>query len=301
MLLAVAVLAGCSGRTGDEEGAHCGAIPEGFTSREVDVGGATVHAVVGGDGPAVMLLHGFPETWYTWRDIMTTLGRSHRVIAPDLPGVGCSSLAGSYDADSMARAMHEVVASEGRDRVAVLGHDTGGWVAYSYARQYRDEVSHLILSGATIPGFGLEELLDFREPGRGLPHLAFFQQDLVPETLIGGREREYFTRFIMSDVMRRSGVIDEYVEAYRRPGRLTAALAQYRAIYLDASNNRADAGERLDMPTMALAGVGEVALSADALRRVARNVDEHAVEGAGHYVQEERPVEMATVIAQFIR
>lgn len=118
----------------------------------MDVGGATVHAVVGGDGPAVMLLHGFPETWYTWRDVMTTLGRSHRVIAPDLPGVGCSSLAGRYDADSMARAMHEVVASEGRDRVAVLGHDTGGWVAYSYARQYRDEVSHLILSGATIPG-----------------------------------------------------------------------------------------------------------------------------------------------------
>lgn len=232
---------------------------------------------------------------------MATLGKTHRVIAPDLLGVGCSSFAPRYDADSMARAVHDLVRAEGVARVALVGHDTGGWVAYSYARQYRDQVSHLILSGATIPGFGLEKLLDFRKPGQGLPHLAFFQQPIVPETLIAGREQEYFGEFVTSDAMHQSRAIDVYARSYARPGRLTAALDQYRAVYDDAANNHANAGRPLDMPTMALFAPGEVALSADALRRVAHNVTEAAIPGAGHYVQEDRPTDVAAALARFIR
>jgi pimeloyl-ACP methyl ester carboxylesterase len=301
LLLVVAAFAGCAPRPDDTSDGECGTLPEGFTATDVDVDGATMHAAVGGAGPAVVLLHGFPETSYTWRGVMAALAGIHRVIVPDLLGVGCSSLAPRYGADSMARAVHEVVRAEGVARVAVVGHDTGGWVAYAYARQYRNQVSHLILSGTAIPGFGLEELLDFRTPSKGLPHLAFFQQPEAPEMLIAGREREYFSGFVTSDAMHQSGVIDVYARSYARPGRLTAALGQYRAIYDDATNNRRGAGGLLDMPTMALSGSGGVALSADALRRVARNVTETAIPGAGHYVQEDRPSEVAAALARFIR
>ncbi|WP_163797784.1 alpha/beta fold hydrolase [Mycolicibacterium sediminis] len=298
-LVTVVVLAG-SARTDDSADDECGSLPSGFSAKKVDVGDAVMHAVVGGDGPAVVLLHGFPETWYTWRGVMAALGETHRVIVPDLLGVGCSSLASRYDADTMARAVHDVIRSEGVDRVAVVGHDTGGWVAYSYARQFRDGISHLVLSGTAIPGFGLEDLLDFRTPGQGLPHLAFFQVPDVPEMLIAGREREYFGDFVTSDAMHRSGVIDVYARSYARPGRLTAALGQYRAIYDDATANRRGAAPTLDVPTMALSGPEGVALSADGLRRVARDVTEVAIPGAGHYVQEDAPAEVAAALARFI-
>ena len=295
------VLVGACAQANDVAGDECGALPEGFTARNVDVGDAVMHVVVGGAGPAVVLLHGFPETWFTWRGVMATLGKTHRVIAPDLLGVGCSTLAPRYDADTMGRAVHDVVRSEGLARVAVVGHDTGGWVAYSFARQYREQISHLVLSGAAIPGFGLEELLDFRTPGRGLPHLAFFQTPDVPEMLIGGREREYFGEFVTSAAMHESGVIDVYARSYARPGRLSAALGQYRAIYDDAANNRRDAAPELDVPTMALSGPGGVAQSADGLRRVAGDVTEVAIPGAGHHVQEDDPTAVAAALARFIR
>ena len=281
--------------------AECGGELAGFSHRSVEVDGVRLHYVIGGQGPAVVLLHGFPETWWTWRQVIPLLARAHTVIAPDLRGIGCSSLEpAGYDTQTLARDVHELVASLGLPRVALVGHDLGGWVAYAYARQYRDQVSHLVLSGAAIPGFGLERLLDFRQPRQGLPHLVFFAQPQVPELLISGREREYFAVFIASPAMQRSGAVDFYARSYARPGRLSAALGQYRALYTDAQDNRRGAGPPLAMPTLALAGVGKTQLSADSLRQVAQNVSEVGIPGAGHYVQEERPTELANALEEFL-
>ena len=281
---------------------ECGGELAGFSHRTVEVDGARLHFVQGGKGPAVVLLHGFPETWWTWREVMPDLARSHTVIAPDLRGVGCSSIGpAQYDSQRLAGDVHALVESLGIRNAAVVGHDTGGWVAYAYARQYREQVSHLVLSGAAIPGFGLERLLDFREPGQGLPHLPFFMQPEVPESLIGGRERAYFGRFITSAAMQRSGAVDYYARSYARPGRLTAALGQYRALYLDAEANRRGAGPSLTMPTLALSGVGETKMTADDLREVAQSVDETGIPDGGHYVQEERPAEFAAALIEFLR
>lgn len=294
---------GCSAAHSGGAGAlpECGGEVAGFSHRSVEVDGVRLHYVIGGRGPVVVLLHGFPETWWTWRQVMPLLARAHTVIAPDLRGVGCSSLApAGYDTQTLARDMHELVRSLGLPQVALVGHDLGGWVAYTYARQYRDEVSHLVLSGAAIPGFGLERLLDFRAPGQGLAHLVFFTQPRVPELLISGREREYFTAFIASPAMQRSGAVEVYARAYARPGRLTAALGQYRALYTDATDNRRNAGPPLTMPTLALAGVGETQLSADSLRQVAQNVREIGIPGAGHYLQEEHPAELVDALETFL-
>ncbi len=280
---------------------ECGGDLAGFSHRSVEVNGIRLHYVIGGRGPAVVLLHGFPETWWTWRQVMPLLAQTHTIIAPDLRGIGCSSLApAGYDDQTLARDVHELVASLGLRRVALVGHDLGGWVAYAYARQYRDQASHLVLSGAALPGFGLERLLDFRQPGQGLPHLVFFTQPQVPELLISGREREYFAAFIASPAMQRSGAVDFYARSYARPGRLSAALGQYRALYADAQDNRRGAGTPLTMPTLALAGMGETGLSADSLRQVAQNVSEVAIPNAGHYLQEEHPAELARALLEFL-
>lgn len=301
MVLAACLACGGLRDDSSSETADCGGQPAGFSHRDADVSGSRLHYVVGGRGPAVVLLHGFPETSWTWRQVMPILAESHTVIAPDLPGVGCSSLEPTgFDAQSMARDVHELVASLGLPKVAVVGHDTGGWVAYAYARQYRTDVTHLVLSGAAIPGFGLERLLDFRQPGQGLPHLPFFMQQQAPELLIGGREKQYFDRFITSEAMHRSGAVDYFARSYARPGRLTAALGQYRALYVDAEDNRRGSGPPLAMPTLALSGVGETAVSTDSLRQVAVNVTEAEVPDAGHYVQEDNPTEFARALQRFL-
>jgi len=294
---ALAVAAGCTSASTPE----CGAAPAGFEHRTASTDGARLHYVVGGQGPTVVLLHGFPETWWTWRLVMPLLAGRNTVVVPDLRGVGCSSAPPEgYDARTLARDVHQVVAALGPGPVAIVGHDTGGWVAYAYARQYPDEVSRLVVSGAAVPGFGLERHLDFRRPGQGLPHLVLFAQPDVPELLLRGREREYLDGFVGSTAVKESGAFDVYVAAYSRPGRLTAALGQYRAIYRNAEDNRRDGDVPLPMPTLALAAAGETALTAQGLRQVATEVDEIAIPGAGHFVQEERPVELAAALLEFL-
>jgi pimeloyl-ACP methyl ester carboxylesterase len=291
----------CSSPAGRDDPKGCGGELSGFSHRTVDTSKTKLHYVIGGNGPAVVLLHGFPETWWTWRHVMPRLMSSHTVIAPDLRGIGCSSQGPPpYDAQTLAGDLHDLMRSLGIPRTAVVGHDTGGWVAYAYAREYPTEVDHLALSGAAIPGLGLERLLDFREPGQGLPHLAFFAQPEVPELLIQGREKEFFERFIGSPVMKRSGAVDTYTRAYARPGRLTAALGQYRGIYQDARDNTAGDVRPLPMPTLAVTGEDEPNYSADSLRRAAAHTRDVAIPGAGHYVQEEKPNELADVLQRFL-
>ena len=191
-------LAGCS--TGADGAASKDrprtAAPEGFEHRTAEVNGVRLHYVIGGRGPAVVLLHGFPETWYAWRGVMPMLAREHTVIVPDLRGVGESSIEESgYDKETLAEDVHGLVRSLGFEDVSVVGHDMGAMTAYAYARVYREESSHLVLMGAALPGFGLEEFMDFSEPRGGRYHLVFFQQPGVPERLIQGRERYYLGRF----------------------------------------------------------------------------------------------------------
>jgi pimeloyl-ACP methyl ester carboxylesterase len=168
-------------------------------------------------------------------------------------------------------------------------------VAFAYARSHPREVSHLAVSGALLPGFGLERLLDFTRPGQGLPHLVFFMQPEVPERLISGREREFLAHFVGSPAVVQSDAFDSYVRAYS-PAGCSAALGQYRALHRDAADNRRGLTVPLPMPVLALGGDRAVAGTADSLRQVARDVRVVAVPGAGHYLPEERPAEFAGAV-----
>jgi pimeloyl-ACP methyl ester carboxylesterase len=297
-LVVLALLAGCS--AGTDERPNTVAAPEGFEHRVAEANGVRLHYVTGGKGPAVVLLHGFPETWYAWRGVMPMLAKEHKVIVPDLRGVGESSLEESgYDKETLAEDVHGLVRSLGFEEVSVVGHDMGAMTAYAYAREHREETSRLVLMGAALPGFGLEEFMDFSEPRGGRYHLVFFQQPGVPERLIQGRERYYLGRFTGGEEVVGAEALDEYVRAYSRPGRLGAALGQYRAIYEDAEDNREKAMPKLEMPVLALGG-GSAEPALGSARRVAENVEAGVVEDAGHYLHEERPEEVAERLLDFL-
>lgn len=181
----------------------------------------------------------------------------------------------------------------------MVGHDMGAMTAHAYAREHRKETSHLVLMSAALPGFGLEEFMDFSEPRGGRYHLVFFQQPGVPERLIEGRERYYLGRFTGGEDVVGAEALDEYVRAYSRPGRLGAALGQYRAIYGDAEDNRREAMPKLAMPVSALGG-GSTEPALGSARRIAEDVEAGSVEDAGHYLHEERPEEVAARLLDFL-
>ncbi len=235
--------------------------------------GAELHYVRGGHGPGVVLLPGFPETWYAWRKVMGPLARRHTVVAVDPPGVGASSPArGSASARTTAARIAALVKRLGLRRVAVVGHDLGGWTAYALARFHSPLVTRLAILGAGVPGWGLERRRDFsRRPRAGDGLVArYLGPDRQPAATFDG------------------GALAEYLRAYSRPGRLRAALRPYRAFAADVAANRG--GPRLALPVLVLdADTAEGRANATDVRRAARRVQGGVVAGASHYLPEARP------------
>lgn len=267
----------------------------------------SMHYVSAGDaGLPVLLLHGFPQTCYEWRDVMPGLAARHRVVAPDLRGLGQSSrpaagYAKTRVAEDVWELMHDVL---GHARFAVVGHDWGGPVAYALAAAHRDAVSHLAILDVMIPGDGTDQF----STSQGRWHHGFHRTPDLPEALIAGRERIYISWFLKNFTAHPGAIseaaIDEYARRYAEPGALRAGLAYYRAIPDDiADNERAIAAGKLAMPVLALGGgesFGRRELTLESLRRVADDVRGGVVEGSGHFIPEEKPEELVAALLEFL-
>ncbi|MDW0149205.1 MAG: alpha/beta fold hydrolase, partial [Nitrososphaeraceae archaeon] len=160
-----------------------------FSHHMASVNGIQLHYVIGGQGDPIVLLHGWPETWYEWRHIMPALAKNYTVIAPDLRGLGDSSkpLTG-YDGKTVAEDIHQLVTQLGFKRIFLVGHDIGTQVAYSYAAAHPTEVKKLVVMDLTIPGF---------EPAGMMPiwWRSFHQTPDIPEALVQGKEMIYLSWF----------------------------------------------------------------------------------------------------------
>jgi len=176
------------------DAAHANAkfvFPAGFQTQEIQTDGATIHVRVGGEGPAVVLLHGFGDTGDMWAPMAAELARDHRVVVPDLRGMGLSSHpAGGYDKKTQAADIRSVLTQLGIDHAAVVGHDIGATIAYAYAARYPDKTDRLVMMDAPVPGIPpWDEIV--RNPA--LWHFSFGGPDA--ERLVAGRERIYLDRF----------------------------------------------------------------------------------------------------------
>jgi pimeloyl-ACP methyl ester carboxylesterase len=263
-----------------------------------------LHYVTAGRGPAVVLLHGWPQTWYEWRHVMPALAERYTVIAPDLRGLGDSSrpLTG-YDKQTVARDVWRLVNGKlGHNRFFLVGHDWGGPTAYALATQQPQAIRRLAILDVVIPGDGG----DFSQGGRRWHHQFHMTPDL-PEALTAGREDVYLAWFYRTFAYRPDAVgeddLREYLRTYRQPGAMRAGFSFYRALQQDAEDNRAIAQRlKLEMPVLAVGGAkarGRGREPEDSLKRLARNVRGAVIEDCGHFIPEEQPEELVHLLLDF--
>lgn len=281
----------------------------GFAHRYATVDGVRLHYVTGGnpDGETVVLLAGFPQSWYAWRKVMALLGQTYHIIAPDLPGQGDSDRPESgYDTCALAEKVHGLLNVLNVSHYYLAGHDVGAWVAWPYAALYGNEVKRLALLDAGIPGITLPDALPVT-PDKAWKtwHFAFHSIPDLPEALIAGHERLYIEWFLKRktacpDVF--SGQeIDEYLRILMLNGGLRAGLAYYRSAPLSATQNRElQARGKLKMPVLAIsASEGSIADMAAPLRPFAEEVSGVLVPHCGHFLPEEQPEVIARELGEF--
>lgn len=281
----------------------------GFEHRFDTVDGIRLHSVTGGkaDGDPVVLLAGYPQSWFAWRKIMPALGERYRVVAPDLPGQGDSDRpASGYDTTALATVLHALLGRLGLRRYHLAAHDVGAWVAYPHAALFGDEVRRLSLLDAGIPGITLPDVLPVA-PERAWRtwHFAFHVIPDLPEQLIGGRERAYLEWFLRRKTANPQAFsdadVDEYMRVFTREGGLRAGLAYYRAAAESARQNRElSARGKLSMPLLALsADQGSIPDMAGPLRTFATDVRGVTVARCGHFLPEEQPAAVARELIGF--
>lgn len=272
------------------------------------VGEVMLHYVTAGSGPPVVLLHGWPQTWYEWRHVIPALAKHYTVIAPDLRGLGDSSrpLSG-YDKRTVAEDVWKLVHDHlGHRRFLLVGHDWGGPTAYALAAAHPDAVEKLVLIDVVVPGDGG----DFSQGGRRWHHQFHITPDL-PEALTEGRERVYLRWFYQTFAYRPDAIgeadLDEFVRTYAQPGAMRAGFAYYRAMTQDAADNRTRiALGKLSMPTLGIGGAvgyphgrGRAHEPEESLRRVAHDVKGLVIPECGHFVPEEQPERLVAALLDF--
>jgi pimeloyl-ACP methyl ester carboxylesterase len=284
-------------------------LPEGFTgtfaSRYIDTGGLRQHVVTGGDGPPLLLVHGWPQTWYAWRLVMPALARDFSVVAPDQRGCGLSGKPqDGYDTGTLAGDLMALMDALGHGRFAVAGHDTGMWIGYALAADHPDRVDRLAVAETPLPGVSPSPPLF--APARlnnALWHFAFNRLGEVNDQLVAGREEIYFGWQFATKAARKlpGDAVRHYIDTLTDPGALHASFAIYRALDATIAQNQQRKERPLTLPVLAIGGqysLGEQV--AGTMKLAAGDVQTLVVPGCAHWVPEEAPGEMLAALTAFL-
>ena len=277
----------------------------GFKSEYADVNGVKLHYVAGGQGTkTVLLIPGWPQTWYVWRKIMPALAKDYHVVAVDTRGMGGSSRPeGGYDAETAAKDLSELMHQLGFDHYAVIGHDVGMWIAYPLAAQHQDAIDKLVVTEALIPGITpTPPMLLPPDVNAGLTQFMFNQLRDLPEFLVEGREGPYL-RWVVDHLAYRPDrvAVDEYIRAYTVPGAMKAGFAYYRAIPDTVRENDQLKKQKLAMPVLAIGStIGAGQTTIDTMKLVSDHVDGAILRDCGHYTPEECPDQFLNLVKPFL-
>lgn len=268
------------------------------------VNGFLMHYVIGGKGDPVVLLHGWPETWYEWRHIIPELiANNYTIIAPDMRGLGDSEKPQTgYDTKTLADDIYQLVKRLGYSKISLVAHDWGGPVAYSYAAAHPNDVNNMVILDTLLPGFGFEEAGDFSKNGTW--HFSFHSVRDLPEKLISGKEDVYLNWFY-DWTYNQSAITtedrEEYIRQYSKPGALRAGFEYYRAVFEDAKQNKDYAMVKLDMPILTIGGEQGIGnLTTITFQKVANNVTGITFPNTGHFIPEERPNLLVKEMLKFL-
>jgi pimeloyl-ACP methyl ester carboxylesterase len=268
-----------------------------------------LHYVVAGEGPrTLVLLHGFPQTWWAWHLVLPRLAsQGFRVVAPDYRGAGNSwrPLSG-YDKKTIAHDIRRLLWDhlQVREKITLVGHDIGLMVAYAYAQSYRDHVARLVLMDAPLPG--TDVFAHMRSDPR-VWHFAFHNARDVPEALVAGRERIYLKAFFNARIFNGGAIgeadLDHYTTAFSSPGGMRAGFELYRAFDQDVADNLAfmKHSGKLEIPVLAMGGsLGTFGpLVEEMAREVAHDVTGTRIPGTSHWIAEENPAEFVAQLVAF--
>jgi len=273
-------------------------------SRDAKIDNVQLHYLTAGKGPeTVILLHGFAETSRMWRPIMPTLAEKFTVIAPDLPGIGDSSIPADNKIDMItaAKQIHDLVRSLKIDKARVVGHDIGLMVAYAYAAQFPNETEKLAVMDAFLPGVA------GWEPIYNAPNIWHFRfNGEYPEKLVKGRERTYFEYFwnvLAADRARSLPEADRkaYTAAYSKPGRMRAAWT-YFASWPQLAKDFAQLSQtKLTMPVLSIGGEKSLGNELGVqMKLVADNVTVIVLPNTGHWILEEKTKKTTDALVNFL-
>ena len=279
-----------------------------FKSFRVDTGAVALHAVIGGDGPALLLHCGWPQNWFCWRDLMLPLSEHFTVIAVDPRGLGVSGKpADGYDVDTLAGDMFALMDALGHERFAMVGHDIGVMVGYAMAATQPERIIRMALGEGTIPGASPspEMVPDDRRMSDFLWHFAFNRAHDVNERLVEGREDIYFNYQFATKAASEDAVPkyarDFYIEVLRRvPGTLKASFDYYRAVDETIPQVRRHMTNRITVPILAFSG----ALACGPMvemeqRNLATDVQSVIIPDCGHFPAEEKPDDLLAALMAF--
>jgi pimeloyl-ACP methyl ester carboxylesterase len=272
-----------------------------FLSETATVNGITLHYIRGGKGPTVILIHGFPQDWFEYRPIMSTLAKQFTVIAVDLRGIGGSTPASDgYDAANMAEDIYQLASVLKLEHVYIVGHDIGGHVAYAFVRRFPQITRGAMILDTPIPGIdGWEEI-------QGAPfmwHMHFMQVPGLAEKLVDGRQAAYLGYFFQFGKFTPEEIA-HYMKAYATVAQLHAVFEMYRAFPANAQFNAAQRGP---MPIPLFFGTGDGSPFAKLVPKIADGLRAHGctrvetgvIHGAVHYVVEDQPEQVTDLIERY--
>ncbi len=284
-------------------------IAETWEHHEITTNSIRMHYVTQGQGPLVLLLHGFPEFWYSWRfQIPFLAGQGYRVVAPDLRGYNeTEKPRKGYDIPTLLRDIAGLIEGLGEERAIIVGHDWGGVLAWQFAISYPQMTERLIVMNAPHPGAMLRELRTLKQLRKSW-YIFFFQLPWLPEYVLSRNNANEIGRMLrgaalQKDVFPRSETA-KYQQAMSKPGAIKAALNYYRQLVRRGPRAYRNRNLRVEAPTLLIWGEQDIALGIELTHELdpwVPNLSIKYIPDSGHWVQQEQPERVNRYLAEFLK
>jgi pimeloyl-ACP methyl ester carboxylesterase len=285
-------------------------ISETWQHRDILTNTLRMHYVTQGEGPLVVLLHGFPEFWYSWRHQIPLLAElGYRVVAPDLRGYNDSDKPRTgYDVATLLRDIVGLIKGLGAERAIIVGHDWGGVLAWAFAIRYPQLTERLIVLNAPHPAAFQRELRTWKQMRKSWYVLAF-QIPWLPEYFLGHNHAELIARMIYKAAVQKAAfppeVLEQYREAMSKPGAIHSSLNYYRSIFRNPLNivGGESVYKQIAAPTLLIWGEQDIALDialTEGLKPWVPNIVIKRIPDSGHWVQQEKPALVNTYLREFL-
>jgi pimeloyl-ACP methyl ester carboxylesterase len=272
-----------------------------ITHQTLTAAGTEVHVASAGHGSPVLLVHGFPETWWTFHKLFPYLSEHHQILAVDLPGFGDSAIVEDFGSEQMAATLAGVIDELGIGPVHLTGQDISGPLTYRLAATHPEFVVSYTAIETVLPGFGWEALADVAHGGAW--HIGLLAAPGIPELLLTGRERSFLGEYAFPAMLGTPEALsdddlEEFTRSYSRAGGFRGASGLYRSLIDEGPDIQALATSPLPMPVLTVSGsAGE--FTPTSLRNVAPHLEHVALRDIGHYVALEAPERLADTLLPF--